>query len=129
MRQRPPVVNGLFQQGASATLPARLANPGTSPYAEGTPYLPSDVASITCTVYSNGVIVEDWNGIEIDPADAIATTLTGWGLDDVGFNFAHTVGPEAFPAGGVLAVVCYAFVMADGTQWTLEFRGPVEAVP
>ena len=105
---------------------ARLADAQTSPTAEGTPYVTADVASIQCTVTVGGT--ETWTG-SISPSTAMFDTLQGWGRDDVGYNFRHTLPAEALPSGDALGVASYVFVLADGYTFAVEFVGPVGAIP
>jgi len=119
----------VFYAGQSRTLAARLSKPQPSPFIEGDPYQQADIVSITATVYSNDNIVDAWNAISVDVSDVISNTLQGWRADAIGYNFKHTIGPEGFPVGCVLGKVVYQFTMADGTQWAVEFYGPVERVP
>lgn len=129
----PVIATRNFQQGGSATLRARLSNPGTSATAEGTPYTAADVQAITCTVFAGANPVPEWHGVSVDPASVMLASLQPWSLDgrpdDPGYNFSHAIGPEAFPTGNVAAKVLYVVDLVDGTRQWFEFIGPVRAMP
>lgn len=121
-------ISARWRQDGSATLLARLAEMPTSPTvgATGTPLTIADVSAIQYTAYSDGAAVDGHDAADLDPADVMLDELAGWPEDDVGYNFRHTLGPSAFPAGSVLGVIRYKFTLASGYVVFLEFRGPVE---
>jgi len=117
---------GQFDQAANATLLARIADMPTTPFAEGTPYVAADVASIVCTVTVGGT--QTWTA-SLVPADVISGTLQGWPRDTLGYNFRHALPAAALPTGDALATIVYLLTLADGYVCSLEYFGPVRATP
>jgi len=119
-------IKGEFVQNSNAMLCARAADMPASPYAEGTPYLTADVASIQCTVTIGGT--QTW-AASLTPSSVWYDTLQGWAADSIGYNFRHSLPAAALSTAPALAEVVYVVTLSDGYIFTIEFVGPVRAVP
>jgi hypothetical protein len=120
------VIRSEFDQNSSATICARCEDLPTSPFAAGTPYLTSAIASIQCTVTVGGT--QTWSS-SLTPSAVWFDTLQCWPRDSRGYNFRHSLPPAAMPTAPAEATVVYVVTLSDGYVFTFEAVGPVRAIP
>ena len=119
------LMNGNFVAGASRDLIASVRLRSESPTERGDMIQQADVASLTLSVYVDGVVLDDFDGLTIDVADVIYDTPFGWSEDEDGANFKYTLPSEALAAAGNVRAVFTFIQAADDQPAIVVFAGPI----
>lgn len=115
----------LFHEGEDAALAVRIQKPATSPGAQGTAFIKTEIDTITLTLYriwrGTTLIVEDYNAVSIDKDDVFYDALQGWPRDTYGFNFRHVIDEtDLDPVATYKAV--YDFELTNNESFTVTCK-------
>ena len=120
------IIKSRFVEDSTATIRARITALPTD--VDGVPLVQADFDTIELFAYSNGELVNGFNGVNLDPAEVIYDELQPWEIDDVGFNFKYSISPNAFPTGNVVGQVLVKFTTTAGEVDHVEFKGRIQNV-
>ena len=133
-----PSVAVTWPEDGSATVLARLtARDGSGVYTgvrgEGNWLTRADVVSIECRVFDldadpNTPISEPDSTPNSNILAEPDTSGEVWTVDNVGFNFIHSLPAGSFPTGGHRYAVEYKVIPTSGRQFYMEFVGVARPV-
>lgn len=114
-------------EGSSAVCMARITDRPTSPTAEGTALLPTNVSSVVQRVWDvsdvTSPLIVGSTGTTLTTTDVIKTTLEGWHLDTTGHNFRTTVSSTFFAVGNRPYRVTFKVTHTDARIGEVIFEG------